>query len=145
MFSEDPILLPEIVDQIVLVTVHPASEREDEELQRRRHSLRLLGRLDQHRPSLGRLFAPYAVGRLNAPYAVEVFSPRVPEPKKFTWSKSLRVGDAADQAAKAFDYEAGTPTFQNKDGKVLDRDKTLIEANVRDFDQLELTDKGGGV
>ena len=39
VFSEDPILLPEIVDQIVLVTVHPASEREDEELQRRRHSL----------------------------------------------------------------------------------------------------------
>ena len=56
VFSEDPILLPEIVDQIVLVTVHPASEREDEELQRRRHSLRLLGRLDQHRPSLGRFF-----------------------------------------------------------------------------------------
>ena len=64
VFSEDPILLPEIVDQIVLVTVHPASEREDEELQRRRHSLRLLGRLDQHRPSLGRFFAPYdVVGR----------------------------------------------------------------------------------
>ena len=63
MFSEDPILLPEIVDQIVLVTVHPASEREDEELQRRRHSLRLLGRLDQHRPSLGRFFAPYAIER----------------------------------------------------------------------------------
>ena len=61
VFSEDPILLPEIVDQIVLVTVHPASEREDEELQRRWHSLRLLGRLDQHRPSLGRFFAPYAV------------------------------------------------------------------------------------
>ena len=63
VFSEDPILLPEIVDQIVLVTVHPASEREDEELQRRRHSLRLLGRLDQHRPSLGRFFAPYEVGK----------------------------------------------------------------------------------
>ena len=61
MFSEDPILLPEIRDQIVLVTVHPASEREDEELQRRRHSLRLLGRLDQHRPSLGRFFAPYGI------------------------------------------------------------------------------------
>ncbi len=65
MFSEDPILLPEIVDQIVLVTVHPASEREDEELQRRRHSLRLLGRLDQHRPSLGRFFAPYDQGLDN--------------------------------------------------------------------------------
>ena len=62
VFSEDPILLPEIVDQIVLVTVHPASEREDEELQRRRHSLRLLGRLDQHRPSLGRFFTPYGSG-----------------------------------------------------------------------------------
>ena len=69
VFSEDPILLPEIVDQIVLVTVHPASEREDEELQRRRHSLRLLGRLDQHRPSLGRFFAPYALKQIlvNAP------------------------------------------------------------------------------
>ena len=66
VFSEDPILLPEIVDQIVLVTVHPASEREDEELQRRRHSLRLLGRLDQHRPSLGRFFAPYDVGNWSA-------------------------------------------------------------------------------
>ena len=65
MFSEDPILLPEIVDQIVLVTVHPASEREDEELQRRRHSLRLLGRLDQHRPSLGRFFAPYGVSTVG--------------------------------------------------------------------------------
>ena len=71
MFSEDPILLPEIVDQIVLVTVHPASEREDEELQRRRHSLRLLGRLDQHRPSLGRFFAPYEVNVSKALLSAE--------------------------------------------------------------------------
>ena len=53
VLSEDPILLPEIRDQIVLVAVHPASEREDEELQRRRHGLRLLGSLDQHRTDLG--------------------------------------------------------------------------------------------
>ena len=66
VFSEDPILLPEIVDQIVLVTVHPASEREDEELQRRRHSLRLLGRLDQHRPSLGRFFRTIRVQERQA-------------------------------------------------------------------------------
>ena len=52
MFSEDPILLPEIVDQIRLGDGSPSQRREDEELQRRRHSLRLLGRLDQHRPSL---------------------------------------------------------------------------------------------
>ena len=48
LLSQDPILLPEILDQIVLVAVHPASEREDKELQRRRHGLRLLGRVDQH-------------------------------------------------------------------------------------------------
>ena len=48
VLPEDPMLLPEIRDQIVLVAVHPASERENEELERRRHGLRLLGRLDQH-------------------------------------------------------------------------------------------------
>ena len=76
---------------------------------------------------------------------VDVFSPRVPESKKFTWAKSLKIGEAADEAAKAFGYEAGNPTFQDKDRKVLNREKTLIEAGVRDFDQLELTDQGGGV
>ena len=76
---------------------------------------------------------------------VEVFSPRVSEPKKFTWLKELLVGKAADEAAKVFDYEAGTPTFQDKAGRVLDRGNTLIEAGVQDFDRLELTDKGGGV
>ena len=39
LFPKDPILLPETVDQIVLVAVHPASEREDEKLQRRGHGL----------------------------------------------------------------------------------------------------------
>lgn len=81
----------------------------------------------------------------GAELTIEVFSPRFPEPKKFTWAKSLRVGDAADEAAKAFHYEAGTPTFINKDEKALKREETLIEAGVQDFDQLELTDKGGGV
>ena len=52
------------------------------------------------------------------------------------------MGDAADEAAKAFNYEAGNPTFVDKAGHVLDRDKTLLEASVRDFDKLELTDKG---
>ena len=40
VLPEDPILLPEIRDQIVLVAVHPASERENEKLSRRRHGLR---------------------------------------------------------------------------------------------------------
>ncbi len=76
---------------------------------------------------------------------VEVFSPRVPEPVKFTWSKSLKVGDAADEAAKALGYEAGKPTLLDKAGHVLDREKTPSEAGVRDLDTLELTDKGGRV
>ena len=76
---------------------------------------------------------------------VEIFSPRSPQPKKFTWAKSLQVGQAADEAAKAFGYEAGNPTFQDKTGQVLERDKTLIESGIQDFDRLELTDKGGGV
>ena len=86
---------------------------------------------------------------LNVPgggeLTVQVFSPRVPDPKKFTWSKSLKVGDAADQAAEAFNYEAGNPTFVDKGDHVLDRNKTLFEAGVQDFDKLELTDRGGGV
>ena len=64
VLPEDPILCPEILDQILLMAVHPASEREDEELQRRGHALRLLGRLDQHRPDLGRFFAPYEVNQV---------------------------------------------------------------------------------
>ena len=78
-------------------------------------------------------------------FTVEVFAPRSTQSKKFRWAKTLQVGAAADEAAKAFDYESGSPTLQNKDGKVLDRKMTLVEAGVHNFDHLELTDKGGGV
>ena len=78
-------------------------------------------------------------------FTVEVFSPRVATSKKFTWPKTLLVGDAADEAAKEFKYEAGTPSLQNKDKTVLDRQQTLLAAGVRDFDRLELTDTSGGV
>ena len=71
MLPEDPILLPEIVDQIFLVAVHPASDGEHEELQSMRHRQRLpAGRGGQHRaclgdsPGLGRFFAPYEVAEL---------------------------------------------------------------------------------
>ena len=40
---EDPILLPEIIDQIFLVAVHPASQGEHEEVQSVGHCLRLRG------------------------------------------------------------------------------------------------------
>ena len=45
---------------------------------------------------------------------VEVYSPRSPESKKFTWPKKFLVGDAADEAAKKFEYEAGTPNFSEQ-------------------------------
>ena len=109
VFSEDPILLPEIVDQIVLVTVHPASEREDEELQRRRHSLRLLGRLDQHRPGLGRFFAPYGArfcvrdGQVQGPpasQAVASYAVRVT-------NGSIEIESSENEGASAWGKDEG--------------------------------------
>lgn len=75
---------------------------------------------------------------------VTVFAPRSPEPRKFEWSKHMAVGEAADEAAKAFGYAPGTPTLA-RDGEALDRSKQLVAAGVRDGDKLELVDIGGGV
>lgn len=76
---------------------------------------------------------------------VSVFSPRDPDPRTFTWAKTTKVADAASEAASAFGYEAGTPTFRNGEGRVLDRNKPLVAEHVNDGDRLELVDIGGGV
>jgi hypothetical protein len=76
---------------------------------------------------------------------VTVFAPRATEPRTYTWPKTTRVGDAAAEAAGDFGYAPGTPSFQNTAGEVLDRDKPLVAAGVRDSDELELVDVGGGV
>jgi hypothetical protein len=76
---------------------------------------------------------------------VTVFAPRTTDPRIFTWPQTMKVGEAASQAAHDFGYEPGTPSFQNADGEVLDRDKPLVAAGVRDGDELELVDVGGGV
>ena len=65
MLPEDPILLPEIIDHVFLVAVHPASGREYEEAQGVAHSLRLL-REQPLAPTLFRRFAN--LGRFVAPY-----------------------------------------------------------------------------
>ena len=67
MLPEDPILLPEIIDHVFLVAVHPASGREYEEAQSVGHSLRLLGE-QPLAPTLFRRFAN--LGRFVAPYGV---------------------------------------------------------------------------
>ena len=66
-------LLSEIVDQVFLVAIHPASNGEQQELQRMRHRDRLLARdagtesaVDDW-PHLGRFFAPNAGENLVMP------------------------------------------------------------------------------
>ena len=65
LLPEDPILLPEIIDHVFLVAVHPASGREYEEAQSVGHSLGLLGE-QPLAPTLFRRFAN--LGRFVAPY-----------------------------------------------------------------------------
>lgn len=76
---------------------------------------------------------------------VIVLSPRTPDPKEFTWQKTMKVGEAAREAAEAFGHEGGSPSFQNEDGEVLDRQKPLVAEKVEDGDRLELVDVGGAV
>ena len=68
LLPEDPMLLPERIDHVFLVAVHPASGREYEEAQSVGHSLRLLGE-QPLAPTWFRRFANR--GRFVAPYAVE--------------------------------------------------------------------------
>lgn len=75
---------------------------------------------------------------------VKVFAPRSTEPRTYHWSKHLSVGEAADEAARDFGYQGGTPSLAKGD-EVLDRGKQLVSAGVRDGDELELVDTGGGV
>ena len=56
LLPKDPSLLPEIIDHVFLVAVHPASGREYEEAQSVGHSLRLLGK-QPLAPTLFRRFA----------------------------------------------------------------------------------------
>ena len=70
LLPEDPILLPEIIDHVFLVAVHPASGREYEDAQSVGHSLRLLGE-QPLAPTLFRRFAN--LGRFVAPYGEKRF------------------------------------------------------------------------
>jgi hypothetical protein len=78
---------------------------------------------------------------------VIVFAPRSPHPKEFTWPKTLKVGEAAREAATAFGYQGGNPGLQTEGHppKVLDNNKTLEQEHVRNGEKLELIDTGGGV
>jgi hypothetical protein len=75
---------------------------------------------------------------------VKVFAPSHVEPKQFTWAQTTKVGTAAAEAAVAFGIDVESPTFQ-KGEEVLDRDKPLVAAHVKNHDTLELVSAGGGV
>lgn len=77
--------------------------------------------------------------------SVTVHAPGFLEPKQFTWPKTKKVGEAAAEAAVAFGIQVESPTFQKQDDMVLDRDKPLVAAGVKDGDSLELVSFGGGV
>lgn len=82
----------------------------------------------------------------NSDLTVTVFAPRTPDGRTFTFRRSERVGAAARTAADAFGYQPdGNPTFATGEGVVLDRDKPLASTHVRNGDELELVDVGGGV
>ena len=90
LLPEDPILLPEIIDHVFLVAVHPASGREYEEAQSVWHSLRLL-REQPLAPTLFRRFAN--LGRFVAPYGVDAPVPGYPKrpvPRDEDAAKALR-------------------------------------------------------
>jgi hypothetical protein len=78
---------------------------------------------------------------------VIVFAPRSPYPKEFIWRKTLKVGEAAREAATAFGYTGGNPGLQTEGHppRVLDNNKTLAQERVHDGEKLELIDTGGGV
>ncbi len=81
----------------------------------------------------------------GATLTLTVYSPTDTEPKEFTWYRKTTVGEAADEAAASFGYEGGTPSLQIEDGTVLDRDKPLVSALLKDGDVVEIVDVGGGV
>ena len=76
-----------------------------------------------------------------------IHAPRSPEPKRFTWPKTKKVGDAAKEAAAAFGYAGGNPGLQTLDNppRLLDSNKPLVAEHLKDGDELEITDTGGGV
>lgn len=87
------------------------------------------------------------VGKDKATLDVIVFAPRAPDPKNFSWAKTIKVSEAAQEAALGFGYAGGNPGLQTlgEGSHVLDPNKPLVAEHVKDGDKLELTDRSGGV
>lgn len=81
--------------------------------------------------------------------SLEVFAPRKANSQTFKWPKTKKVGDAAREAALAFGYSGTNPGLEivlpDGTGRTLDNNKTLVAEHLKDGDQLDITDTGGGV
>ena len=111
LLPEDPILLPEIIDHVFLVAVHPASGREYEEAQSVGHSLRLPGEqplaptLFRRFANLGRFVAPYAVKRILHDHRIAPAPERNP---RTPWKTFLQAHGEDLAAADLFTVEVLT-------------------------------------
>jgi hypothetical protein len=78
---------------------------------------------------------------------LRVSAPRAPEPRTFTWAKTMKVAEAAREAALAFGYTANNPELQllGSAPRTLDPNKTLVAEHLKDGDELEVSSTGGGV
>jgi hypothetical protein len=76
---------------------------------------------------------------------VKAWAPRHPKPKNFTFKADTLVGAAAAEVADKFGYAVGNHTFQNEGEDLLDRNQSLAQQGVKDGDELQLVDVGGGV
>lgn len=66
------------------------------------------------------------------------------DPRTFTFEKTTKIGEAAEEAAEAFGYDDDGFTLQLGD-EVLDSDKPLVAAGIVGDELYELANTGGGV
>lgn len=80
---------------------------------------------------------------------LRVFAPRATEPREFTWPQTMKVGDAAREAAATFGYTGANPGLQllqpGDTARMLDNNKPLVAERLKDGDELEISSTGGGV
>lgn len=87
-------------------------------------------------------------GQNDQDLTLVVYAPRATEPKNFTWPKTKKVGEAAREAATDFGYVGGNPGLVflgETPPRTLDNNKPLVAEHLKDGDELEITDTGGGV
>ena len=64
--------------------------------------------------------------------------------EEFTFQKGTKVGEAAEEVADAYGYDADDPTFVHPDEGELDRNKPLARYDL-EGDSVTLVNNEGGV